>query len=157
MLFFFVWSFASAFRLPLLGNFSQTFFWFTTVNVGTRSFTVTVDTGSSDFLIPQLGCGSCFGGNPNNYYNLSGHALACQTNLHCLTCQPACNFSVTYGGSLTENATAVKDFVTLGSGWSGAVTFGATYNVIQPQRRKRQDLSGYPEGIWYFHYLFFCS
>jgi hypothetical protein len=146
-------------RLPLLGNFSETFFWFVSVSVGSQSFTVTVDTGSSDFLIPQLGCGSCFGGDPKKYYNGTNHFLGCSDNsLKCLTCAPFCNFSVTYGGALTENATAVHDLVSLGSPWSGKVVFGATYNVIQPQRRrvesirrsssihKRQDLSGYPEG-----------
>lgn len=97
------------FRLPLLGNYTQLFFWFTTVSVGAQmNFTVTVDTGSSDFLIPQLGCSTCFGGDPNQYYDASKHVLACGQGLHCLTCQPACNFSVTYGGSLTENATAVQ-------------------------------------------------
>lgn len=145
---------------------------------------VTVDTGSSDFLIPR----GCF---PPFFFLLlhmiknsaarlvSGDSLPNTTILHkkrfhvgsfiarlVLRCATSrfgpekeearfllCSnlFQVTYGGSLTENATAVKDVVSFGNGWTGTASFGATYNVIQQQRRRRahirQDLSDYPEGI----------
>ncbi len=49
--------------LPLAGNYSELFFWYTTVHLGqdAQPFTVTVDTGSSDFMVPQLGCSNCIG------------------------------------------------------------------------------------------------
>ena len=135
-------------QLDLGGNYSELFFWYVSVTVFGVPFTATVDTGSSDFLIPQLGCASCFGGDPQTYYNRTSEtAVSCGAPLHCSSCLPACNFSVTYGGSLTENATAVRDSVYLGGAWKGQVVFGATYNVVQPQRRKRQQMADYPEGI----------
>jgi hypothetical protein len=70
---------SDAVSLKVLGNFSETFFWFTTIQVGVKQepFTVTIDTGSSDLLIPQLGCSSCFGGDPQHYYDMTGHLASC--------------------------------------------------------------------------------
>lgn len=154
--------------LPLEGNYSEIFFWYSQISVGGAAFTVTIDTGSSDLLIPQLGCGSCFGGDPNHYYNISGHTVPCNTVLQCScnTKTQSCNFNVTYGGSLTEYAAAVTDDISLGEGWVAyGALFGATYNVTMQQqqqqmmlhhrrrsflshRRTRQSMPSYPEGIW---------
>jgi len=147
---------STAVRLPLLGNYSETFFWFTTIEVDGVRFTVTVDTGSSDLLLPELGCATCFGGDPNKYLNVSGRLIGCNggaSDLHC-NCSSGgrCEFSVTYGGALTEDAVAVSAQVALqpnASAWSAPVKFGATYRVTQGQRSvmARQSMPNYPEGI----------
>jgi len=49
--------------VPLFGNFSEVYLYWAKVSVGTppKSFTVAFDTGSSDLLIPSVGCESCVG------------------------------------------------------------------------------------------------
>jgi Eukaryotic aspartyl protease len=52
-------------EVPLLGDFHTIFMYYADVSVGSnppQHFTATVDTGSSDFLVPQLGCTGCYGG-----------------------------------------------------------------------------------------------
>jgi hypothetical protein len=154
---------------PLRGNYTQLFFWYASIAVGGDNYTVTVDTGSSDLLVPALGCSTCIGGDPSceccvfhtcshqltcqiiAYYNTSGHLLPCSnTNLRCVCTPPTkapCNFQVVYGGALTLSASGVHDAVSLGGvGGHGAfksqnVLFGAIYNVTQPQQLLRQQLS----------------
>lgn len=155
--------------LPLAGNYSQLFFWYTTVRVGAHAYTATIDSGSSDLLMPALGCNGCIGGNPTGYYNASGpHAVACKGQRLRCSCGagggPAslCDFNVTYGGALTLFASAANDRVSIAPGVASTVFFGATYNVSQPQlsplwrrrvpsrrsRLQRQSMQDYPEGMW---------
>ena len=154
---------AEGLRLPLQGNYSAMFFWFTTLHVNGVPFTVTVDTGSSDLLVPAVGCKGCFGGQPSQYFPVAkGNEIGCGTTLKCNCAAPGgpCDFSVTYGGALTESAIAVHAQVSLGAGWNGTVQFGATYNVTQGnglvtsyQRKRRrgvarQNPASFPEGLW---------
>lgn len=148
---------SSSLRIPVLGNYSETFFWYVEISVGSVPFTVTIDTGSSDLLVPAVGCTGCFGGDPSKYYPLDeSHLVPCNVpGLACrcsVTPHDYCVYSVTYGGSLTEDAIAVHDQVSLGTGWTGQVRFGAAYNVSQGNvaiaSRRRQQASDYPEGIW---------
>lgn len=155
-----------ALRLPLYGNYSSTFFWWTSVAVGGVPFTVTVDTGSSDLLVPALGCTGCIGGDPATYLNASRAALPCPPlpELLCTCAGGAlCVFNVTYGGSLTLEAVGVHDTLTV-AGLTTQVRLGATYNVLQPPvlrasprraglqrlraRLSTRDLGQYPEGMW---------
>lgn len=158
---------ASSLTVPLLGNYNELFFWYTRIAVGGKAFTVTVDTGSSDLLIPALGCQTCIGGNASQYYNVSSkNAVPCGSSpsLKCrcgVVSASLCSYSVTYGGALTLYANAVHDTVSLGGILRGSnVLFGATYNVSQGgggtkrrvpsrlSRGKRQSMQDYPEGIW---------
>ena len=56
--------------IPLYGNFSSLFMYYTYVQVGTPplAFSVVIDTGSSNLLVPDVACASC-AGNRSRFYN----------------------------------------------------------------------------------------
>jgi hypothetical protein len=169
--------------VPLFGNFSALYMYYTYVQIGTPavSFSVVVDTGSSDFFIPQAGCSGCMPptkGSPlyNGSKSMSSTRVGC-TDPGKLICSNAgsqcsasapCETSVTYGGSLTEEADLFKDVVQLNTDFYPAdpvvnhSIFGAIYNITQlgtPARRRlrrrrraaaaaaRRDDETYPEGM----------
>ena len=167
-LFLFVGSSDGYVTLPLYGTYSEDFFWWCSIAVGKNSsFTVTVDTGSSDLLIPSLNCSSCFGGDRSKYYNETSHTVPCQGSAlacsHPCPLSDLCQFQVTYGGALTEYANAVRDVVGFSS-LQGVVDFGAVYMVKQQQQerttlrrseirrrgRGKKEFAGqqFPEGLW---------
>ena len=96
-----------------------------------------IDSGSSDFLIPNAGCNSC-AGNATAFYNKSMSTTADVVHCDdthkrtvCVTCTiNQCGFSVGYVG-LTEHALVVADVVALAQVGGPRVTtfFGAIDNI----------------------------
>eukprot|EP01111_Echinosteliopsis_oligospora_P016878 TRINITY_DN7149_c0_g1_i1.p1 TRINITY_DN7149_c0_g1~~TRINITY_DN7149_c0_g1_i1.p1 ORF type:complete len:430 (+),score=98.95 TRINITY_DN7149_c0_g1_i1:145-1434(+) len=149
--------------LPLLGNFSEFYFYYTKIQVGTPkdTYTVIVDTGSSDLLIPSIGCDSCYGGNPLHYYNMSSSSTSkyidCgDKEYHCsLPCPTSgeCFFVEQYAGGITEQAIVVSDLITFpsssklsssspsSSSLSCQASFGRVYNVsmVNPSMEDNDD------------------
>ena len=55
---------SNVFITPLQGNFTEMFLYWLDIKVGTppKLFTVAFDTGSSDTLVPRVGCENCIQG-----------------------------------------------------------------------------------------------
>ena len=120
--------------IPIYGNYSATFFYYIFLDVGSPSVTysVVVDTGSSDFFIPQYNCNGCMG-DPTTWYfpnqSSTSKAPSC-SQYKCDSCdEDQCHTSVNYGGSITEEAILYSDVVSLGSKVSVDTIFGGIYNV----------------------------
>eukprot|EP01091_Cochliopodium_minus_P006248 TRINITY_DN1612_c0_g1_i2.p1 TRINITY_DN1612_c0_g1~~TRINITY_DN1612_c0_g1_i2.p1 ORF type:complete len:333 (+),score=54.15 TRINITY_DN1612_c0_g1_i2:177-1175(+) len=164
--------------LPLYGNFSELFMYYLMVNVGNPPLLMTAsfDTGSSDFLINDVSCSNCFGGNVSIWYNSSkssdSQSLKCTDNqVKCSQClnTTRCGYNVSYGGGMTLDAYAYKDEISFSSQssiLSSVAYFGGIYNVINGDRKQGKffkkhiqnqkylrDLNDdYPEGIMGFAY-----
>jgi hypothetical protein len=115
------------------------FFYYTTIQVGTpaRNYTVIVDTGSADLLIPSVDCHTCVG-NPKTFYNEKRSSTfepqSCKdTNLKCTSCRDngQCAYKVSYVG-ISESAVVVNDVVRVGDATVRAAV-GAVYHIDQPQ------------------------
>jgi hypothetical protein len=61
-----------SFITPLYGNFTEMFLYWLKIEVGNPpiQYTVAFDTGSSDTLVPRVGCISCVG-DPSHWFGLS--------------------------------------------------------------------------------------
>lgn len=77
-------------RLPMDGNILPIGIYYTYVDVGTppRKFAVTIDTGSTDLLVPVAGCDGCM--QNTSVYDLSssttGAIEGCNKTLTCQKC-----------------------------------------------------------------------
>jgi len=131
---------ASAVILPLYGKFNQYFMYWTTIYVGNPGikFTVVADTGSADLLIPQFGCATCYGGNPDYYYqynaSTTSQIISCDSGLKCKMCfsgNNQCGYTMRFGGGagISEQTKVFSDMVNISSSNSERIIFGAAYNV----------------------------
>jgi hypothetical protein len=148
--------------LPLCGNFHEIYMYYVHINVGTpgNDFTVTVDTGSSDLLVPDVGCKPCFGGNRQYYYNgtssSTSHAIPCDNpapyNCQFCTLDRKCSFTIPYAG-IEEVANMYQDTVNVMSSSVSAV-FGSITDIKQNMRKRHANSvmqfnpAHYPEGMW---------
>lgn len=134
------WTIAAAAPAPVVvpidGNYQELFMYFITVSAGTppKNFTVVVDTGSSDFLIPAAVCDTCAGGSPVDFYNATESKtyspISCRNeSFACTTCvgENICGFNMPYVG-ITESAAGVRDVAQIG-GLTQSLPFGAILNI----------------------------
>ena len=156
------------------------YMWYTEVHLGTpsRLYNMTIDTGSSDFIVSGAGC-DC-GIDPDTMYNASASAtserITCDdTHFQCGACiDESCANSVDYGGSINESFVLVRDHVSVAAGSLSATTvFGDVFDInmtdslsshrkLSQQRRRNgnhnqrrlpakggvADDMFYPEGMW---------
>ena len=162
-----------AVEISIEGNFSEFYLYWVNVSLGTppRPFTVVVDTGSSDLLVPVVGCSNC-PGSSHSFYSVSQSATAqpipCNTKPYrCdVGCKNnSCAFSVPYVG-VTEDAVGISDVFGVGNASVG-LNFGGIYNISfglpsQNKRTRRYSLhrtpvwpssphlagDSYPQGMW---------
>ena len=99
----------NAITVPIYSNYFELYSYFIYVQVGTPSvnFSVILDTGSSDFLIPAYNCVDCAGGLPKNKYNPAHSStytpISCtNSSFTCSTCvdENLCGFTMPYVGLL---------------------------------------------------------
>lgn len=112
------------------------YMWFTEVQLGTpsRLYNMTIDTGSSDFIVSSAGC-DC-GIDPATMYNASAsdtsERITCDdAHFQCGGCvNESCASSVDYGGSINESFVLVRDHVSVGDGSLSATTvFGGVFDI----------------------------
>jgi len=166
--------------MRLDGNFTQNFLYWTQVQVGSppRNYTVTVDTGSSDFLIPAKGCWMCAGKHSNFYEPAQSRTykpVPCTISSEC-TCVnetstlSLCQYVVAYTG-IAEQCVGAFDLVAflnqqeeVGSEATGLfgmiqrIRFGATVAEAAPSHRlvygdlnrrvASRQMPFYPDGMW---------
>jgi hypothetical protein len=133
----------SAFRLPISGGWLTLGAYFTSVSVLGESFTVLVDTGSSNLLLPASDCESC-GANVTKIG--LGDGLKCDTEAckrcsvdgsrDCLFTRPACDANglchtaVSYGGG----SSMVTGFVApVQVDWAGFSTGNVSVTAVSAQ------------------------
>lgn len=107
---------------PLNGNLLPLAIFYTTVQVGTpaRTFNVSIDTGSTDLLVPLAGCAGCKEGTEvyDPQASKGSGIVECNKTLTCSKCQPSpsqpshqqCAFSDSY---LTCNLKNLTDICTV--------------------------------------------
>lgn len=149
-----------SFNLTLYGTYNQFFMYYTKIQVGTPAlpYTVIVDTGSSDLLIPGWGCQDC-PGDPNSFYAASNSStsaiLPCGSKFKCSGCSPGnnqCQFQVGFVG-ISEGALLGSDLIQIQNTPIPA-PFGAIINISMGQKRSAQmakravEQGFYPSGIW---------
>eukprot|EP01113_Clastostelium_recurvatum_P032802 TRINITY_DN4262_c0_g1_i4.p1 TRINITY_DN4262_c0_g1~~TRINITY_DN4262_c0_g1_i4.p1 ORF type:complete len:430 (-),score=24.34 TRINITY_DN4262_c0_g1_i4:749-1846(-) len=133
--------------------------YYITIEVGSPPlpFTVVLDTGSSDLLIPAITCTTCVGGDPSKYYdprNSSSYIpVACSDSSYscdkarCSQRNSSCSYTVSYV-EISENAILVHDVVSLG-GLKALTAFGAIQSINMSTSDLSLDsyLTSYPEGM----------
>lgn len=130
--------------LPLAGNLLPLAIFYTTVEVGTprRTFNVSVDTGSTDMLVPLAGCHGCKQGTSvfDPKQSRTSAIEGCNKTIECPTCKMSpsdpsvnqCGFKDSYLTCDLKNLTAIcsvagviyRDSVTIGGMSADDVRFG---------------------------------
>jgi len=130
--------------LPLSGNVLPLAIFYTTVQIGNppRTFNVSVDTGSTDMLVPLAGCNGCKEGTPvfDPKASATSAIEVCNKTLTCSKCQASpsdpsvsqCGFKDSYLTCDLSNLTAVcsvagviySDSVTIAGISANNVRFG---------------------------------
>eukprot|EP01127_Copromyxa_protea_P017312 TRINITY_DN5258_c2_g1_i1.p1 TRINITY_DN5258_c2_g1~~TRINITY_DN5258_c2_g1_i1.p1 ORF type:complete len:395 (-),score=67.82 TRINITY_DN5258_c2_g1_i1:21-1205(-) len=151
--------------VPFYGNFSNLPFYYTTVSVGTPplTYSVILDTGSSDFLVPNWGCEDC-AGDPSNFYSAQNSStstvISCKNNDYkCQNCSATqqCVYNVDYVG-ISETVQLTSDIAIIGKNVVVPHSFFGAITNISMSQKKRVSKFGqyqddfYPEGVWGLSY-----
>lgn len=158
--------------VPIFGNYSEFFMYYTKLTVGSQNleFTVVLDTGSSDLLIPNVGCTTC-AGDPSGFYaaneSKTSWPVPCNNpNYQCSLCDinsRQCMFVLSFVG-ISETCLFAYDDVQVGSTnvfspFGGIIQVNMSASMKKPMRAIRpsrrspfltplRDDDDYPEGVW---------
>lgn len=132
-----------AIELPLYGNFSATFMYYTTIEIGGKRLeNVVVDTGSSDLLVSMRDCAGCEppGDLDPSVAPAVPCGLAASQGLTCSCDGGLCVATTDYGGQITERwGVRSADVCFPGSvACAKGYWFGGVFNVtMQPLQETR--------------------
>ncbi|KAH3757742.1 Eukaryotic aspartyl protease [Pelomyxa schiedti] len=156
---------ANTVEMPVYRSMVPIYYVYLSVGTPPVQFTMGLDTGSSDLLVPDVACADeCLG---DDRYNSSASATSAPIYCNdpsyactdCLTDSSLCGYTVSYVG-VAEKATLWNDVISIPNTDNSLIgQFGAVYSVIMGDdtQEKRKEMKRpplnletpfQPEGMW---------